>query len=92
MAGDTMHKLTYKKKVSLSLITGAKIAKGERRGKRKTKFFKFGSAGPHPVLTIVQGYGKEKGMYFPIWKYIPLSFFNRRFPSICRVDDFHAFA
>ena len=45
-----MHKLTYKKKVSLSLITGAKIAKGERRGKRKTKFFKLGYAEPRPIF------------------------------------------
>ena len=28
-----------------------KIVKGERRGKRKTKFFKFDYPEPHPILS-----------------------------------------
>ena len=33
------------------LILRTKIVKGERRGKRKTKFFKFGHAEPPPILS-----------------------------------------
>ena len=58
MAGNTIHKQMYRKKVSFSLITGAKIAKGERRDKRKTKFFKFGYAEPYLIFVetkIVKG-------------------------------------
>ena len=71
MAGNTIHKQMYRKKVSFSLITGAKIAKGERRDKRKTKFFKFGYAEPHPIFAIAKivkrdDYSGERELFYNV--------------------------
>ena len=74
MAGNTIHKQMYRKKVSFSLITGAKIAKGERRDKRKTKFFKFDYAEPPPIFAVTKIQEQKKECIFLIGKHIPLSF------------------
>lgn len=46
----------------------AKIAKAERRDKRRTKFFRFGCSEPHSILFK----GKKKEKKLCIFKKLPI--------------------
>ena len=53
------------------MIRAAKIVKGERRDKRKTKFFKLAHDEPHPIFAIAKivkrdDYSGERELFYNV--------------------------